>query len=145
FGCTKEITPGFLAILSSAWNALLHGGSLDDIRLAYVGLGVISPDLGQQQFERELMPAMTPIVNWQLEPFRASPFDFSRRSPVPVPDKESSATLARFSSGMHPDLPYFDRAYVGIMQMLAAMGARVVTENQWIKVSRKKEATSRAR
>ncbi|WP_426105521.1 ABC1 kinase family protein [Massilia sp. TSP1-1-2] len=132
FGCTKEITPGFLAILSGAWNALLHGGSAQDVRLAYVALGVISKELGQEQFERELLPAMMPIVNWQLEPFRVSPFDFAHRSPVPVPDKDGAATLARFSSGMHPDLPYFDRAYMGIMHMLAAIGAQVVTQNRWI-------------
>ena len=134
FGCTKEITPGFLALLSRAWSALLHGGSSREIRLAYVELGVISAALEQAVFDSELLPAMAPIVNWQLEPFHVSPFDFATRSKVPVPDKDRAATLARFSSGMHPDLPYFDRAYVGIMHMLAAMGASVVTENRWIQV-----------
>jgi predicted unusual protein kinase regulating ubiquinone biosynthesis (AarF/ABC1/UbiB family) len=132
FGCTNTITPGFLAILSRAWGALLHGGSTADIRRAYVDLGVISPALEQDVFDRELLPAMTPIVNWQLAPFRASPFDFATRAPVPVPEKGHAATLASFSAGMHPELPYFDRAYVGIMHMLAAMKANVVTENQWI-------------
>ena len=140
FGCTRQITPGFLATLSRAWNALLQGGSVEQIRLAYVDLGVISQDLSAQQFEDELLPAMTPIVNWQLEPFRATAFNFATRSPVPVPDKARAATLASFSNGMHPDLPYFDRAYVGIMHMLAAMGARVVTENRWIKISQNEES-----
>jgi predicted unusual protein kinase regulating ubiquinone biosynthesis (AarF/ABC1/UbiB family) len=135
FGCTQTISPGFLDILARTWSALLHGGSMREIRLAYVELGVISAALGQEQFERELLPAMLPIVHWQLEPFRASPFDFAARSPVPVPDRERAATLARFSAGMHPELPYFDRAYIGITQVLAAMGARVVTENRWIAVS----------
>jgi predicted unusual protein kinase regulating ubiquinone biosynthesis (AarF/ABC1/UbiB family) len=134
FGCTQTISPGFLEILARTWSALLHGGSMQEIRLAYVELGVISASLGQEQFERELLPAMLPIVHWQLEPFRASPFDFAARSPVPVPDKERAATLARFSAGMHPELPYFDRAYIGITQILAAMGAKVVTENRWIAV-----------
>ncbi len=136
FGCTKQISPEFLAILSQAWGALLHGGSSRDIRLAYVGLGVISSSLEQSVFDDVLLPAMTPIVDWQLEPFRASPFDFAKRSAVPIPDKERAATLASFSAGMHEDLPYFDRAYVGIMQMLSAMGAKVVTENRWIKVNK---------
>ncbi len=139
FGCTQAISPGFLDILARAWNALLHGGSARDIMLAYVELGVIDAALGQEQFEGELLPAMTPIVNWQLEPFRASPFDFATRSKVPVPDKERAATLSSFSTGMHPDLPYFDRAYVGITQVLAAMGANVVTENRWIKVGQNLE------
>ena len=133
FGCTKAITPGFLEILARAWGALLYGGSALDVRLAYVDLGVISPQLGQDEFDQVLMPAMEPIVNWQLEPFRVSPYDFATRMPVPVPDKARATLLASFSTGMHPDLPYFDRAYVGIMQMLAAMGANVVTQNAWIK------------
>jgi predicted unusual protein kinase regulating ubiquinone biosynthesis (AarF/ABC1/UbiB family) len=132
FGCTQAIAPAFLQILLRAWNALLHGGSAQDIRLAYVDLGVIDKDLDQARFERDLLPAMLPIVNWQLEPFRASAFDFATRSPVPVPDRERAATLASFSAGMHPDLPYFDRAYIGITQMLVAMGAQVVTQNRWI-------------
>lgn len=132
FGCTRTITPGFLDTLALAWKALLRGGSTASIRLAYVELGVIAPDLSQDLFDRELLPAMTPIVNWQLEPFRASRFDFAHRSAVPMPDRERAAILSSFSSGMHPDLPYFDRAYVGITQMLTAMGANVVTENRWI-------------
>lgn len=136
FGCTKEIAPDFLAILTRAWNGLLHGAPPAEIRRAYVGLGVISEELDQPVFDAVLLPAMTPLVNWQLEPFRASPFDFATRSAVPVPDKATAATLAGFSKGMHPDLPYFDRAYVGITHMLAAMGAQVVTENRWITVNR---------
>jgi predicted unusual protein kinase regulating ubiquinone biosynthesis (AarF/ABC1/UbiB family) len=135
FGCTQTISPGFLEILTRAWNALINGASSEQVRLAYVDLGVISPDLEQERFDRVLMPAMTPIVNWQLEPFRVSPFDFSKRSVVPVPDKERAETLASFSAGMHPDLPYFDRAYVGITHMLAALGATVVTDNRWIQVA----------
>jgi predicted unusual protein kinase regulating ubiquinone biosynthesis (AarF/ABC1/UbiB family) len=132
FGCTKEITPDFLRILLKAWHAGLHGASPEQLRLAYADLGVIASDLDLNQFEHELMPAMLPIIDWQLEPFRAQRFDFAQRSPVPVPDRERAATLARFSSGMHPDLPYFDRAYIGITHMLAAMGANVVTHNHWI-------------
>jgi predicted unusual protein kinase regulating ubiquinone biosynthesis (AarF/ABC1/UbiB family) len=132
FGCTREVAPDFIASLANAWNALLQApqaGSNAAVRRAYVGLGVIGPELSQAQFDEELMPAMTPIVNWQLEPFRVERFDFRTRSPAPVPERENTRTLSRFSHGMHPDLPYFDRAYIGIMQLLTAMGANIVTAN----------------
>ena len=132
FGCTKKITPGFLAKLARVWHALLHGDAPQEIRHAYVDLGLISPELDQERFERELLPAVRPILEWQLEPFRSSSFDFAARSPVPFLDKDKAATLAGFSVGMHPDLPYFDRAYMGITHMLTAMGAQIVTENRWI-------------
>lgn len=131
FGCTCMIAPGFFASLATAWNALLEGANAA-ARRAYVELGVIGPDLSQEQFDQELLPALTPIINWQLEPFRAQRFDFRTRSPAPMPDRERTRTLARFSRGMHPDLPYFDRAYVGNMQLLTAMGANVITTNRYI-------------
>ncbi len=31
-----------------------------------------------------------------------------------------------------PDLPYFDRAHLGLVQLLRALGARVRTTNPWI-------------
>jgi hypothetical protein len=31
-----------------------------------------------------------------------------------------------------PDMPYFDRAYLGLTQMLKTLGARVCTTNPWI-------------
>ena len=31
-----------------------------------------------------------------------------------------------------PDLPHFDRAYLGLTQMLRSLGARVRTRNPWI-------------
>lgn len=135
FGCTRAVAPDFIGSLAGAWNALLDArqeGANAAARRAYVGLGVISADLGQEQFDQELLPAMTPIVNWQLEPFRAPRFDFRTRSPAPMPDRETKQTLSRFSSGMHPDLPYFDRAYMGIMHLLTAMGANIVTANHHI-------------
>lgn len=136
FGCTRAIAPDFIATLTSAWNALLgqqSDASRAAARQAYVGLGLIGPDLNQEQFDQELMPAIAPIVNWQLEPFRAPRFDFRNRSPAPMPERESKRTLSRFSRGMHPDLPYFDRAYVGIMHMLTTMGANVITANPHIR------------
>ena len=135
FGCTRTLAPDFIASLTTAWNALLEpqqDGSSAHARRGYVGLGVIGADLSQEQFDQELLPAMTPIIHWQLEPFRAPRFDFRTRSPAPMPDRENTRKLSRFSRGMHPDLPYFDRAYVGIMQLLTAMGATVVTANPHI-------------
>jgi predicted unusual protein kinase regulating ubiquinone biosynthesis (AarF/ABC1/UbiB family) len=143
FGCTRAIAPHFIASLANAWNAVLNpeAGANQAARRAYVELGLISADLSQDVFDDELMPAMMPIVHWQLQPFRAQRFDFATRAPAPMPDRERARTLARFSCGMHADLPYFDRAYVGIMHMLTAMGANVATANRWIGI-RSTEETS---
>jgi hypothetical protein len=41
--------------------------------------------------------------------------------------------MAELMTGMHPDLPYFDRAFMGTMQLLKKIGAVVATDNRWIK------------
>lgn len=38
----------------------------------------------------------------------------------------------RHLQAVPPDLPYFDRAHLGLVQMLRSMGARVHTGNAWI-------------
>jgi len=136
FGCTKSISPEFCQAMAHAWTALLDQPSEDKyarIRTAYLALGVISPDLCLAEFIDQLIPAITPIVNWQLEPFRSEQFDFSNKSAYPSPDRNNSKIMMNIAAGFHEDLPYFDRAFLGLMHMLKKLGATVATGNPWIK------------
>lgn len=94
---------------------------------------MISPDLCLADFIRQLIPAITPIVTWQLEPFRSKQFDFSNKSAYPSPDRSNSKIMMNLAAGLHDDVPYFDRAFLGLMHMLKKLGATVVTGNPWIK------------
>ena len=38
----------------------------------------------------------------------------------------------RHLHAMPPDMPYFDRAHLGLTQLLRTLGARVRTTNPWI-------------
>ena len=138
FGCTREISPDFPEVLRGAWNALLNrttNGPNVAARLAYIQLRVISPELSQHDFDTQLMPAMAPMLDWQLAPFTTPLYDFAAWPPMPVADRAQAKTLAALMNGMHPDLPYFDRAYMGVMQLLKRIGAEVATENRWIKLN----------
>ncbi len=134
FGCTKTISPAFCAAMAQAWAALLDQPSEANyakLRLAYLDLGVISPELSLADFIAQLIPAITPLIDWQLEPYRSSHFDFSQKAPYPAPERSNSKTMINIAAGFHEDLPYFDRAYLGLMHMLKQLGATVRTGMPW--------------
>lgn len=134
FGCTKTISADFCTAMAQAWTALLERGESDSyaaVRDAYLALGVISPELSLADFETELVPVISPLIDWQLEPYRTAHFDFSQKSSYPSPDRSQNKTMMNLAAGFHQDLPYFDRAYLGLMHMLKKIGASVTTGNPW--------------
>ncbi len=139
FGCTRALSPTFRDSLARSWNAMLNppaSGSNVALRLAYVDLQVISPTLSQHDFDTVLIPALGDILAWYVEPFRAGRCDFAQRLPAPKADARHARMLVSSTHGLHQDLPYFDRAYTGVMQLLKTLGADVATANCWIKEKR---------
>ncbi|MBI3284345.1 MAG: AarF/ABC1/UbiB kinase family protein [Burkholderiales bacterium] len=134
FGCTKTISAGFCRAMGARWQALLQqesGAGADAVWQAYRALGLISAELSLDDFEAHMMPALSRLHAWQMEPYRSARFDFSRKSAYPAAEPGHHQNLARLLAGYHEDLPYFDRAYLGLMHMLKKIGARVVTHNPW--------------
>ncbi|MDC8758957.1 ABC1 kinase family protein [Janthinobacterium fluminis] len=135
FGCTKAISPAFSGALAEVWCAALRRDedpSGAALHRGYVALAMIAPDLPLEDFREQLLPALADMQDWQVEPFREASFDFSRKSVFPTPEWEHNKVLSRSLTGMHEELPYFDRAYMGLLHMLKRMGALVVTRNRWI-------------
>ena len=132
FGCTRQLKPHFCEGLASAWSALLctpcDAGRL---RQAYQQLGMVSPRLSEHDFTAQLMPALADMQQWQTQPFAADVFDFGQHPPPRLSPQHRRQALPLMHA-MPPDLPYFDRAYLGLVQMLRTLGARVRTTNPWI-------------
>jgi predicted unusual protein kinase regulating ubiquinone biosynthesis (AarF/ABC1/UbiB family) len=132
FGCTKQLAPEFGALMAQAWRALLQTTpDYAALRQSYIALGLVAPELSLSDFETLLLPAITPLITWQLEPYRRERFDFANKSPYPNIDRSHSKTLAQIHVGFHDDLPYFDRANLGLMHMLKKIGATVNTNIAW--------------
>jgi predicted unusual protein kinase regulating ubiquinone biosynthesis (AarF/ABC1/UbiB family) len=132
FGLTRSMSVEFCAGLTRAWHARLHlpsDAANVEMRLAYIDLGVISDSLSQQDFDQQLMPAIAPMIDWQLEPLRAERCDFARRTSMPHPDASAATTVNALMTGMHRDALYFNRSYIGVLQMLKQIGATVTTAN----------------
>ena len=136
FGCTKTISPDFAVAVANAWCTLLRhepGGDCEALRHNYLDFAMISPNLTADEFERELMPALAPLQAWQIAPFRTSRFDFASRAPYPAFEAAQQRKIARYMTGFRDEIPYFERTYLGLNHMLKALGARVSTDNLWIK------------
>lgn len=135
FGCTKKISLPFADALCRAWSAVLNRNepqALDVLQRAYVDLSLIAPDLDRASFQNELIPALAEMQNWQLEAFMVDSFDFAQKSAFPRVNWEHNKVMTRYLVGVHEELPYFDRAFMGLMQLLKKMEAVVVTKNRWI-------------
>ncbi len=135
FGCIKQFSPAFTDALALMWRTRLHppteGGAARLQRL-YTELGLIAPDLPPARFESALLPALAPLLDWQVEPYRHARFDFSTRAPYPQPVPGERAMLSQLLIGMPEELPYLERASLGIQHLLKSLGAEVATRTRWV-------------
>jgi predicted unusual protein kinase regulating ubiquinone biosynthesis (AarF/ABC1/UbiB family) len=132
FGCTRVLPPRLVEGLARAWSAALAPDGDAALHGAYRELGLIDAGLDLESFRRELRPALAPLLDWQLAPFREPVFDFGARAPLPHLGRSQQRVAVRHLHGMPPELPYLDRAFLGLNQLLAQLGARVRTRNPWI-------------
>ncbi|MFY7867655.1 ABC1 kinase family protein [Roseateles sp.] len=133
FGCTRSLRPAFCRHISAAWCALLRqpldAGALQQ---SYIDLGLLSPTMSADTFAGELLPALQDLLAWQVRPFTQELFDFGQHPPPPRTEAAHQRTAVGHLQSMAPELPYFDRSYLGLLQTLRALGARVRTRNRWI-------------
>ena len=133
FGCTRVLDAGFCAAVSTVWSALLHS-PLDTTSLqqAYTAMGLISPTMSRHDFCTQLLPALADMQAWQRLPFTVPVYNFAQHPAYPGSKPEHQRLAVQFLQSVPPDMPYFDRAYLGLTQMLKTLGARVRTTNPWI-------------
>ncbi len=135
FGCTNKVSEHFCDATARSWRALLMTDEAERnrlLRLAYIDLGLFANTVTQEEFDNGIMPALADLHAWKIEPFIASQFDFSNKSAYPKNmNAEHNKLLSGVLQGWHEDVPYFDRAYLGLMNMLRKMGAVVNTSIAW--------------
>lgn len=136
FGCTRALDAAFVQSIRAAWSALLRTPvDLAALLTAYLRLGMIAPDLSATDFVNQLMPALADLQHWQRLPFTTDVYDFAQHPPLPTLQSTTQRQAVAHMQSIPPDLPYFDRSYIGLVQMLKAMHAQVRTANPWINPS----------
>jgi predicted unusual protein kinase regulating ubiquinone biosynthesis (AarF/ABC1/UbiB family) len=133
FGCTRTLSPAFCAQAAIVWKAALRRPKdTAALRHAYLALELIDPALDLHRFETALLPALAGWQDWQCLPLQSAVYDFGQLPPPPQPDSAARRTATHYLRAVPPDLPHFDRAHLGLTQMLRSLGARVRTRNPWI-------------
>ena len=128
FGCTLALSESFTSGLARAWCAWLDEPASNAALIdAYGGLGLVDPALEPSTFDAEVRPGIAPLLRWATEPFTRATFDFSRKSPLPAHDTSAQRFVVRHMAGVPPELPSFDRAWLGLMHLLHRLGAVIDT------------------
>ncbi len=130
FGRTLALSAPFLHTLGQLYEAWL-ADSAAGVFEAYRALGLVAPAMGLAQFGAEVLPALRPLMQWQMQPWRVQRFDFATLGPPPALDRSLHQRAGRLLHGMPSELPFYDRAYLGLLQMLRELGARVDTGARW--------------
>ncbi|MGQ3054014.1 MAG: ABC1 kinase family protein [Roseateles sp.] len=129
FGRTLALGEGFCAGLQAAWAAHAAGQS-EDLFKAYLAMGLLSPDLSLARFRTELLPALRPLLDWQILPWREPVFDFAHHLLPPSLQAGRAVRREVVTRHLHripPEMPFFDRSHIGLTELLRRLGARVHT------------------
>ncbi|NRA62075.1 MAG: hypothetical protein HRU25_14480 [Psychrobium sp.] len=74
------------------------------------------------------MPDLQPYGQWLGEAYVEKTFDFSNKQPCPGKPENMSGSAIEFLSGMYSEQPCFDRAHLGLMNLLSQIGASINTD-----------------
>lgn len=131
FGCTRTLAPDFAESLRQTWRARLRG---DDAGLldAYIALGLVAPELGLAEFRSQVLPALAPLLDWLLLPWRTPRYDFGQHPPMPRMPAAQHRLAMHYLKDMPAEQPFFDRSLLGLIHLLSRLRAQVNTHQDWI-------------
>ena len=145
FGCVRELSDDFtnnFVNLIPALVAVFHSDrvdgnndgltnstkSIEQLHKAYSSLKVISSEVSAEQFQQELLPSIEPFGRWLCEAYVLEEFDFSNKQPCPGKPDEHSKALVKHLDGLFQEQLCFDRAHLGLMNLLTEMKAVIKTD-----------------
>ncbi len=135
FGCVRslgqEFISSFVKLIPALVDTFHNGGSSETLLKVYQSLKVISETVSLDQFKQEIQASIEPFGRWLCEAYASEEFDFQDKQPCPGRPSEDSRALVKFLNGFHQEQLCFDRAHLGLMNLLTDIGAVVKTD--WMK------------
>lgn len=135
FGCVRSLNAEFVEqfskLIPACVRAFYQDGDSNSLREAYQALKILPTETNQEQFESVMLPSIEKFGRWFGQAYVGNSFDFSKKSACPGrPDSESMQAI-KLLSGMYEEQICFDRAHLGLMNILTEMGAVITTD--WAK------------
>lgn len=143
FGCTQALSPGFtrgLAQLWTGWTARPQAGPAALLQ-AYQHLGLLAADFALADFQHQVLPAATAVLDWSTEALTGGLFDAAGKSLPPYVGHERQAVLARHLRGLSAELMSWDRAWLGLMHLLRQLGAQIDTRHACARLAQAAQAS----
>ena len=135
FGCVKKFDdeyPNIVSKLFSTFKRCHYNLDMKELMAAYQNLGLIKPDLEEEIFAQDIYPSCKLIIDWFIEPFLHSTFNFKNKMPYPAEIHKEGKKTAKHLHLLKEEQMSFDRGYLGLMNLLTRLEAEIVTTNQWL-------------
>jgi predicted unusual protein kinase regulating ubiquinone biosynthesis (AarF/ABC1/UbiB family) len=132
FGCVRSLSDDFIHAFTQMIPAIVDSyffnKNFQSLLESYQQLKFIEQDITLDVFESEIMPDLRLYGQWLGEAYVEKIFDFNNKRPCPGKPENLSGDAIKFLNGMYSEQPCFDRAHLGLMNLLCQIGAYINTD-----------------
>lgn len=131
FGCVRSLSDNFVHsftdMLPKIVDSYIFNKNIDALFSSYQALKFIDESVDLSTFKSEVIPDLQRYGEWLGQPYENKKFDFKNKTPCPGKPDNISGGAVKFLSGMYSEQPCFDRAHLGLMNLLTQIGANIDT------------------
>jgi len=132
FGCVRGLSEGFVdsfsAMMPKIVDSYIFGKNIEALYISYQALKFIDQEVSFITFETEIFPDLQCYGQWLGQAYVHKTFNFTDKTPCPGKPDNVSGGAVKFLSGMYSEQPCFDRAHLGLMNLLTQIGANINTD-----------------
>jgi predicted unusual protein kinase regulating ubiquinone biosynthesis (AarF/ABC1/UbiB family) len=132
FGCVRTLSDDFVhhltAMLPKMIDSYILGKNTAALFVSYQALKFIDQAVDLHTFESEIFPDLQRYGEWFGQAYEQKSFDFNNKTPCPGRPDNVSGAAVKLLSGMYSEQPCFDRAHLGLMNLLTQIGADINTD-----------------
>jgi len=132
FGCVRRLSDDFIASFAAMMpkivDSYIFNKNIQALFTSYQALKFIDHTVDLSTFESKILPDLRCYGQWLGQAYVSKTFDFATKTPCPGKPDNVSGGAVKFLSGMYSEQPCFDRAHLGLMNLLTQIGANINTD-----------------
>ena len=132
FGCVRNLSDDFVdsftEMLPKIVDSYILGKDIGALFSSYQALKFLDQNIDFTTFESEVFPDLQCYGQWLGQAYVSKTFDFSTKTPWPGNPESATGGAVKYLSGMYSEQPCFDRAHLGLMNLLTQIGANINTD-----------------
>jgi len=132
FGCVRSLDDEFVLQLSKlvpeVVDVFYNNASSEKLREIYQALRILPKRIDQPAFEKDVLPSISKFGRWFAQAYASESFDFKQKTACPGKPDNESLRAVKLIDGMYEEQMCFDRAHLGLMNLLSEIGAEIETD-----------------